>query len=210
MATISEKPVHAVSNAVPGVPALPAKTLVGLRVRRPGLSPHLDQRLMEFVSVRGIGMMRLSLAIVFVWFGIMKTVLPNSEFHMVIETTYWFPLSPKFLIPGLGVAEILIGAAILFPGGVFLRLGLVFILLHLCATFMVLILMPDHSFQNGNPLLLIHGGEFVMKNLVLIAAALVVLGSVTVSKKKTSGITTSNVRGVNGHQNGAALTQELN
>jgi putative oxidoreductase len=35
---------------------------------------------------------------------------------------------------------------------------------------------PDIAFQKGNPLLLTTEGEFVIKNLVMIAAGLVLLG----------------------------------
>jgi len=44
---------------------------------------------------------------------------------------------------------------------------------HLCGTFLVLVMEPELAFQNGNPLLLTTIGEFVVKNLVLISAALV-------------------------------------
>ena len=44
---------------------------------------------------------------------------------------------------------------------------------HLTGTFLSLIMQPDMVFQGGNPLALAADGEFVMKNLVFIAAALV-------------------------------------
>jgi hypothetical protein len=40
----------------------------------------------------------------------------------------------------------------------------------------VLVMRPDTAFQGGNPLLLTIEGEFVVKNLVLIAAGLAVEG----------------------------------
>jgi hypothetical protein len=39
---------------------------------------------------------------------------------------------------------------------------------------LVLIVRPDIAFDNGNPLLLTTEGEFIVKNLVLISAALTV------------------------------------
>jgi hypothetical protein len=44
----------------------------------------------------------------------------------------------------------------------------------MAGTFLVLIVHPSLSFQEGNPLLLTVEGEFVIKNLVLMAAGLVV------------------------------------
>jgi len=43
----------------------------------------------------------------------------------------------------------------------------------------VLIVQPDIAFQRGNPLLLTVEGEFVVKNLVLLSAGMVVGSSVT-------------------------------
>lgn len=43
-------------------------------------------------------------------------------------------------------------------------------------TFLVLVMRPDVAFQHGNLLLLTVEGEFVVKNLVLLSAGLLVLG----------------------------------
>jgi len=44
---------------------------------------------------------------------------------------------------------------------------------HLTVTLLVFVMQPQVAFQHGNPLLLTTEGEFVMKNVVLISAALV-------------------------------------
>jgi hypothetical protein len=46
--------------------------------------------------------------------------------------------------------------------------------------FLVLVMRPETAFQGGNPLLLTMEGEFMIKNLVLIAAGLAVVGGGTV------------------------------
>ena len=53
---------------------------------------------------------------------------------------------------------------------------------HLTGTFLVLVTQPDLAFQNGNPLLLTMIGEFVVKNIVLMTAGLV-LATVTRQRK---------------------------
>ena len=45
-------------------------------------------------------------------------------------------------------------------------------------TFLVFIFLPEIAFQDGNPLKLTVEGEFVIKNLVLLAAAMVVGASI--------------------------------
>gem|GEM_PF-3161571 len=56
--------------------------------------------------------------------------------------------------------------------GIALRLTLLLFWLQMAGTFLVL--RPEVSFQRNNPLLLTMTGEFVVKNLVLIAAGLVI------------------------------------
>jgi putative oxidoreductase len=41
-------------------------------------------------------------------------------------------------------------------------------------TFLVLVVQPDIAFQEANPLLLTTEGEFVIKNLVLLSAGLLI------------------------------------
>ena len=47
---------------------------------------------------------------------------------------------------------------------------------HLAGTFLALLTQPEVTFQGGNLTLLTTEGEFVIKNLVLIGAALTVAG----------------------------------
>ena len=44
----------------------------------------------------------------------------------------------------------------------------------MAGTFLVLVMHPEVAFQDGNPFLLTVEGEFVIKNLVLLSAALVI------------------------------------
>jgi len=55
-----------------------------------------------------------------------------------------------------------------------LRLTLALFWLQMAGTFLSLIILPGRAFQDGNPLLLAVTGEFIIKNLVLIAAGLVI------------------------------------
>ena len=118
MSTIADRLIEVVSRAVPN------QGLGEIRRRNSVLLLGLDKRLMQFALAHSLGLMRISLAIIFVWFGVLKLVLPASDFSMVIGTNYWFPLPPKLLVPILGISEILLGAAVLLAGGVLLRLAL--------------------------------------------------------------------------------------
>jgi uncharacterized membrane protein YkgB len=55
-----------------------------------------------------------------------------------------------------------------------LRIVLALFALQMIGTFLVLVIQPEVAFQDGNPLLLTTEGEFVIKNLVLLSAGLVI------------------------------------
>jgi hypothetical protein len=73
----------------------------------------------------------------------------------------------------LGMAEL--GLGTLLISGAFLRLALLAVGLHLAGTFSTFAMAPALMFSDSNPLLLTADGEFVAKNSVLIAAALVLI-----------------------------------
>ena len=77
-----------------------------------------------------------------------------------------------------------VGVGLLFA--VALRLTLFLFWLQMAGTFLVLVLRPDVAFQAGNPFLLTTEGEFVIKNLVLIAAGLAVGGAVHHNQKDSA------------------------
>jgi hypothetical protein len=70
------------------------------------------------------------------------------------------------------VFETLVGVGLLLGRG--LRLVLALFVLQMMGTFLVLVAQPDIAFQDGNPLMLTTEGEFVVKNLVLLSAGLMI------------------------------------
>ena len=135
---------------------------------------RLDQQMIRFMSGYGIRILRVCLGIVFVWFGWLKVIGQSPVAELIAHTVYWVP--SEFFVPFLGVWEIAVGLGLLLA--VALRLTLLLFWLQMAGTFLVLVVKPDIAFQNGNPLLLTTEGEFVIKNLILIAAGLVVGGTV--------------------------------
>jgi uncharacterized membrane protein YphA (DoxX/SURF4 family) len=71
-------------------------------------------------------------------------------------------------VPLVGAVEVTLGAGLLL--GRFLPVVLAGVALQLAGTLLVLVLRPDVAFVDGNPLRLRVEGEYVVKNLVLLAA----------------------------------------
>jgi putative oxidoreductase len=130
---------------------------------------RLDRAARELLGRVGPLVLRLSLGIVFVWFGLLKVFSASAVGGLVATTV---PFESSWFVPVLGVVEVVIGLA--FVAGRFVRAMLPVFVLHLAGTFLVLIVLPEVAFENDNPLMLSIVGEFVVKNLVLLAAGLVV------------------------------------
>jgi uncharacterized membrane protein YkgB len=130
----------------------------------------VDEAVAGWMERWGVTALRVALGVVFVWFGALKVIGKSPVEELVRETAYFLP--GDFVVPAIGAWEIIIGLGLLFP--VALRLTLLMFWAQMAGTFLVLIVHPSLSFQDGNPLLLTVEGEFVIKNLVLIAAGLVI------------------------------------
>lgn len=114
-------------------------------------------------------LLRASLGLVFVWFGLLKVVAESPVTELVAGTVPW--LDPAWFVPALGAVEVALGVALV--AGRWLTGVAAALVGHLSGTFLVLVTQPDVAFQGGNPLLLTTEGEFVVKNVVLISAGLV-------------------------------------
>ena len=131
---------------------------------------RLDDIVIRFLRRWSLAALRVSVAVVFIWFGALKVFGVTPVTDLVASTVYW--VDPDWFVPLLGVFEILVGVGLLIRRAI--RLTLAMFALQMAGTFLVLVVQPDVAFQNGNPLLLTVEGEFVVKNLVLLSAGMVV------------------------------------
>jgi uncharacterized membrane protein YkgB len=137
-----------------------------------------------FLRRWSIPALRVSLGLVFVWFGALKVFDVTPVADLVGRTVYWF--DPDWVVPVLGAFEIVVGVGLLFKIALRAILGL--FAAQMLGTFLVLVLLPEVSFEDGNVLLLTVEGEFVVKNLVLLSAGMVV--GATVRTRKAYGLRT--------------------
>jgi putative oxidoreductase len=131
---------------------------------------RLDSRILAFLERAALPLLRLSLGLVLVWFGVLKIVGETPVADLVAGTVYW--VNPSWFVPLLGVFEVVVGIGLLL--GRWLRIVLALFVLQMMGTFLVLVIQPEVAFQDGNPLLLTTEGEFVIKNLVLLSAGLMI------------------------------------
>ena len=140
-----------------------------LRLRQ--AAGDLDRTLVTTLRPVTLPAMRVLLGILFVWFGALKVAGTSPVAGVVSGTLPW--ADPRLTVLTLGAAEVAFGIALV--SGVWLRLVLPLLAAHLVGTFLTFVMLPGLMFHGDNPLLLTETGEFVAKNLVLIAATLVLI-----------------------------------
>lgn len=126
---------------------------------------------MSYVERAASPMLRIALGLVYVWFGALKVAGHSPVAELLSATLPW--VDPTITLNVLGVIEVLLGIALL--AGWRERLVLLVCIGHLAGTFLTFLTAPYLMMDHGNPILLTANGEFVVKNLVLISAALVLV-----------------------------------
>jgi len=131
---------------------------------------HLDIHITRWMARHGITTLRIALGVVFVWFGALKLVPGLSPAEDLVRATVPFMPGAVFL-PLLGLWEITIGLG--FLTGRALRLTILLLFLQMPGTISPVFLLPERVFT-AFPVGLTLEGQYIVKNLVLIAAALVI------------------------------------
>lgn len=134
---------------------------------------RIDQSISERMWRLGVPVLRLGLSVVFIWFGALKLTGASPAIELVTRTVYWF--NPAIFVPILGWWEIAIGLCLAIPP--LTRLGILLLAFQMPGTFLPLILLPQVCY-NGAPWNVTLEGQYIVKNLVIIGAALVLGGMV--------------------------------
>lgn len=144
---------------------------------------QIDQSIAKQMRNWGIPAMRISFAIIFFWFGILKPLGCSAAEGLLKTTVSWLPFGdPQSWLIIIGWWEVAIGITFLFKKTTRIAIGL--LLLQMVGTFMPLVFLPEVSFQAGNVLTPTLEGQYIIKNLMIISAALVIGGTIYNSKSK--------------------------
>jgi uncharacterized membrane protein YkgB len=137
-----------------------------------------DRRIASFMRRWGTSALRISLAVIFIWFGILKPLGLSPAADLVRATVGWMPvLSTDGWLAAIGWWEVAIGVTFLFHRT--LRIAIALLALQMVGTFMPLVMLPEVAFQSGRvPYAPTIEGQYIIKNLLIISAALVIGGTV--------------------------------
>ncbi|MGH7604242.1 MAG: DoxX family protein [Gemmatimonadaceae bacterium] len=134
----------------------------------------LDTHITGWMARYGLLILRISLGVVFFWFGVLKFFPGMSPAHdlaaRTIETLSFGTVHPNISVPVLATWECLIGLGLLF--GVFMRATLFLLAVQMAGTLSPLVLFPSEVFTRI-PYAPTLEGQYIIKNAVLISAAIV-------------------------------------
>jgi len=133
----------------------------------------LDRQIAHFLERHGTWLLRWSLGVIFIWFGALKWFDLSPATELVTRTVYW--IRPGTFIPILAIWEVLIGVCLLIRPAV--RVALFLLAAQMGGTFLPLVLLPEVCFTRV-PYAPTLEGQYILKNLIIIAAAMVVGGTV--------------------------------
>jgi len=140
----------------------------------PRLEP-VDVRITTWMATYGITLTRIALGVVFLWFGAIKFVpgwSPAADLAgRTIEQLTFGMIRPEVGLPVLAAWESLIGIGLLL--GRYLRLTLLLLFVQMPGTMLPLVLFPSETFT-AFPFSPTMEGQYIIKNLVLIGAAIVI------------------------------------
>jgi uncharacterized membrane protein YkgB len=129
----------------------------------------------DWASAHGVEILRISLGIVFVWFGVLKFCPGLCDVELLAVKTMralTFSLVPaRICLAMLAAVECGIGVGLI--AGRWMRLTTICLLLHLAGTFLPMMLFPGETWKHFPyaPTLV---GQYILKNMVLVSAGLVV------------------------------------
>ena len=136
---------------------------------------RVDRRITAWMARYGILLLRLSVGIVFLWFGVLKFFPGLSPAEglaaRTISTLTLGIIPPDTAVLMLAIWESVIGLGLIL--GIFLRATLLLLFLQMLGTITPLFLFPSEVFLRI-PYAPTLEGQYIIKNLVLITAGLVI------------------------------------
>ena len=136
---------------------------------------RLDKNLTAHMARHGITLLRLSVGIIFLWFGFLKFfpgLSPAEDLAArTIQVLSFGWITPPIALTLLAVWECVVGLGLIL--GVYLRATLLLLWLQMAGTVTPLFIFPQEVFSQL-PYAPTLEGQYIIKNLVLVSAGIVV------------------------------------
>ena len=140
----------------------------------PARFDRIDRRITGWMADHGVLLLRIALGIVFLWFGALKLIPGLSPAEdlagRTIESLTFGIVPVSVALAVLALWEVAIGLGLLI--GRWMRVTLLLLFVQMAGTVTPLFLFPSETFSQF-PLVPTLEGQYIIKNIVLVAAAIV-------------------------------------
>lgn len=131
---------------------------------------RVDTIIVKWMARHGLTLLRISVGIVFLWFGALKLIPGASPAESLIRQSLLF-LPMELFLPVLAIWEMIIGLG--FITGKFMRLTILLMFFQMIGAASPIVLNPAAVFVKF-PFVLTLEGQYIIKNAVLVSAAFVI------------------------------------
>lgn len=143
------------------------------------MTSKTDNKLAHWMADHGIAFLRISIGIIFLWFGLIKFfsgLSPIEDLALRTVRVLTFNMfSDSAMAAGLATLECLIGIGLLT--GIFLRATLLLLMLQLIGAISPVFIFPHEVFKII-PIVPTLSGQYIIKDIVIISAGILLGGTV--------------------------------
>ncbi len=136
----------------------------------------IEDKIIDWMAVNGIYLLRISVGIIFFWFGFQKYFPGISSAEDIatrtIDVLSFGIVQAPYSMPILATWETLIGLG--FLTGKYLRVTVILLYMQMVGTIFPLFVFPEETFYMV-PFVPSIEGQYILKNIILITAAMVIL-----------------------------------
>lgn len=132
----------------------------------------LDKKMLAVFQRASLPLMRMAIAIVYGWFGILKVfgMTPADQLVSALQVRTLSFIPEQTFLMALGLFEVVVAVIFLIPK--FTRLAILLLVLHMIATLLPLVFLPDLTWSGFLQPTLI--GQYILKNVIILALAMAI------------------------------------
>ena len=133
---------------------------------------NIDKKIFEAFYKHGHNVHRLSLGLIFIWFGLLKPFGAKTTTSLLAHTIYFFP--PEYLLPLLGWWEVAIGLTLLFPK--LIKYSIILQVVRIPGTILAFFIHPEICFVHI-PYVPSPEGQYLIKDIIILFAGIAIAGT---------------------------------
>ena len=141
----------------------------------------IEQKIYRVFDRYGHDAHRLSLGLIFIWYGLLKPFGAKTTTSLLAHTIYIFP--PEFVLPILGWWEVAIGICLIYKP--LIRVSIILQVIRIPGTILAFLIHPEVCFVHI-PFVPSPEGQYLIKDIAILFAGIAIAGTVYASENRSS------------------------